>query len=155
MNLQSHSRFEVALANFSINTNHGQLNEISRRSLQRSIHGGALRKPPLGGVLAVNVRNRPDSTKEGFYILVATHLGKRGSNKSTHTRIFFKICINKFYFFARLDTQLLRQSKWRQTVNDPEVHRLRLAPVIGSNHQRGHTKNLRRGQSMNIIATAK
>ena len=115
-------RFRISV----INPDHRQLDQVGGRALQRSIHRGALGKAALVGVLAVDVGNRPNASEQRLHLLIAPRLLERGIDERAHSRIFFKVGIDKFPRLARLDPQLLRQPERRQPVHNPEVHDLRL-----------------------------
>ena len=45
-----------------------------------------------------------------------------------------------------------RQTKRRLPINNPEIHRLRVAPHVGRHHQRRHAENFRRRARVDVFA---
>src|ERR1700757_4091416 len=50
--------------------------------------------------------------------------------------------------------KFLRESKRREPIHNAEIHHLRLATVIGRDHQRRNSKHLRSGQRMDVVPAA-
>src|SRR5262249_58821895 len=65
-----------------------------------------------------------------------------------------EIRIVEFRRFALLDAKLLRQSKWRESVDDSEIDRLRRPPVFRSLCKRPNAKNFLRRASVNVFSVS-
>src|SRR5271165_7093231 len=64
VHLQQHARFEVALAQFLIDANHGQLNEVGGGALQQRVDNGALGSAARHEVLAEDVGEGSDASEQ-------------------------------------------------------------------------------------------
>ena len=64
VDLENHAGLQIALGQLTIDGNHGELDEIGGRTLQRRVDGGALGKSALVGVAAFHVGNGPHAAEE-------------------------------------------------------------------------------------------
>ena len=142
----------LALADGLSDADHGDLDQICGRALERSVDGGALGKAALVGVLAVDVGNGAHAAEERLDFQIAAGFLESLVDELSHPGVLFKITFDELLGFGGGDAEVLRQSEGRKAINDPEVHHIRLTAMVGSNHQRGNAKYLRGGEGMNVVA---
>ena len=87
VNLQRHPRLQLPFANQLIDPQHSQLNQVRRRSLQRSIDRSPLRKSTHIRIARLYIRNRPHPPKVGPHRLFPPHCFQRLFYKSLHTLV--------------------------------------------------------------------
>src|SRR5262249_58172861 len=75
-------------------------------------------------------------------------------DEGAHPTVLFEIGVDEAFGFAGFDPEVLRKPERGEAVDDPEVYDLRLTAVVRCNHQRGHSKDLRGGEGVDVIATA-
>src|SRR6266849_6380383 len=144
---------QSALQNRRINPDHGNLNQVRRGALQGRVDRGSFRKSPQVVVLAVDVWNWAHASEQSLYSPVAASFFERAIDEGPHPAVFFEIGLNKSLRLRSLDPEILRQSKRRKSINNAEVHDLRLSPVVGRHHERRHSENLRSGERVDVVAT--
>src|SRR6266481_864823 len=141
VHLEGHAGPQVALAESGVDTDHGELDQVRGGALQRGVDGGAFGEPALVGVLAMDVRNRPDTSEQRRYSLLAAGL--------------FKGQADELLGFSGFDAQLLREAECGETVNDAKINDLSLAAVVRGDQQRRNAKNLGGCEGMDVVSAAK
>ena len=74
-------------------------------------------------------------------------------DEAAHAGVFFEVRVNESLGFFLLNAKLLGQSKRRESIDDAEIDDFGVAAVVGRNHQRRHAKDLRRSQSVDVLAS--
>src|SRR5215467_2833985 len=153
VNLQRHSRSQSAFDHRSIDPDHRHLDQICGSALQGCVDGSSLGKSAEICVFAIDIRNGPNSPEQGSNFLFAAGLVESLVDEFTHAAVLLKVSVDESFRLRGLDPKILRQSKWRKPINNPEIYDFSLAPVVGADHEGGHSKYLRCSKGMDVIAT--
>src|SRR6266436_2649744 len=155
VHLEGHAGPQVALAESGVDTDHGELDQVRGGALQRGVDGGAFREPALVGGLGVSVRNRPDTSEQRRYSLLAAGLFKGQVDEGADACVFCDIGADELLGFSGFDAQLLREAECGETVNDAKINDLSLAAVVRGDQQRRNAKNLGGCEGMDVVSAAK
>src|SRR6266481_4028619 len=116
MDLEQHTRLQLAGAQIFVNADHRHLDQVGGSSLQRRVDRRAFGKAAHVGVLAIDVRDRPHPAKERAYPLLTPRLFERAINEPAYAQVLFEVSVNELFGFALLDAELLREPKRREAV---------------------------------------
>jgi len=105
-------------------------------------------------ILAIDVGNRPDAAEQSGDFLILARFFENAVDEGADAGVLFEVGIDKLAGFALLDAQILREAEWRQAIDDSEVNHLRLATVIGGDHERRNAEDLGRGEGVNVVTAA-
>ena len=155
MYLQQHLGFQLLAPQNLVDADHRQLDQIRRRALQRRIDRRALGERSRVGIAGVHVRDRSLAAEQRRRETTLAHLRDGLSDELLHASVQLEIRSDVLFGLLAIDAQRSRQSKWRLPVHDPEVHRLGVAPHLGSHHQWRHAEDFGGRSRVNIFAAAK
>ena len=119
-----------------MDVNHGQLDQVRRRTLDDRVDRCAFRKVSLARRAAPNAADGAAPAEDGTNIAACAGIlpVSRARNSST-PRIAIEIGVDECRRFVLVDVQLLRQAERALPVNHAKIHRLGAAP-----HLRGHLR---------------
>ena len=71
---------------------------------------------------------------------------------SRDTRVTREVLVDELLRGAALDVELLREAERAHAVDQPEVHGLDVAPLIGTDLLRRDAEDLARGRAMDVVS---
>ncbi len=130
---------------------HGELQEIRRRTLDGRVHGDALGGQPLGAVLAANVRHDAASAEERPDRAPGSRRLEDAGHEAAHALVLSEVRCNEGGRFGSRDPEALREPAFPLPVDDSEVHRLGAPPHLGSHSLRRDAEDLDRRSRMDVL----
>ena len=134
---------------------HGQFDEVSCRPLHRGIDGLALGRAAPRPIAAPDVGQHDASTKQGLHKALLRRSGFGVLHVLPHPRKSRKVAVDIVARSLLIDTQCLRQAVSAHAVDQPEVDRLGISPLLAAHVSHRDTKDLCGGRPMDILALNK
>ena len=121
VHLQRHSRLKLFFPETAVDADHGNLDQVRRGTLQRSIHRCSFRKAAQIRIAALHIGDRANPAEERVDPLFSARLFKQPIDVAAHSAVACEVCFDVEPGYVLLNAQLLRQSKGGDSVHDAEI----------------------------------
>src|SRR6266545_1068585 len=152
MDLQDHVGGETPLAQRAGDADHGDLDEVARRALERRVGRGALAEGADVEVLVLELGDVAAPAEQGLHVPPLARRGDGAIEPGAHAREAGEVLLDEALRVILRDGELAGQGKRSLAVDRGEVDRLR----AGSHFRRDlvvrHAEDDRRGLAVNVPA---
>src|SRR5215467_3967554 len=152
VHLQDHLRLHLFLAQPLVNSDHRQLDQVRRRTLQRRVQRRSLREIAQLDLRRQDLRYGPDPAEQSARFAAFTGLFQHPVQVGFDALVARKIRRDKTRRLLLRHVDLLRQAERRKPVNNSKIDGFRRAPVLGSLRQRTDAKDLLRRAGVYVFA---
>ena len=121
MYLQDHTTTEPPLTDRFVQADHGDLDEVGGRALQRGIDGIALGIASDDGIGAIDVRQEATAVEERRHVTLLLSGLDDLRHVASHPRIGGKVAVDKLFGLLAGDREPFAEPKGRDPVDDTEV----------------------------------
>ena len=114
-----------------VHGDHCELDEVGRRALHRRVDRGALGARAARAAAAVDVGQREPTPEDRLDVALGACRFARLLHVVRHTGIAREILVDELLRGVALDAQLRGETEGAHAVDQPEVHGLGVAPLLG------------------------
>ena len=152
VDLEGHAGLEAALAQFAIDADHGELDDVGGGALDGHIDGDALGGVAGGEVAGGDFGDVAAAAEEGLGVAALTRLGHGALHIGFDGRVVAKVGVDKLLGLLARDAQTGGQAEGGDAVDDAEVDHLAVAALPGGDRLQGNAIDGRGGLRVNILA---
>lgn len=152
MDLEKDAAFYAGFLEFFSHMEHGNLDDIRCRPLDRCIDGRPFRKAAAVEVLCMDVRQITAPAKKGLYISHFTGFLLFPFHVFLNARIAGKVAVNILSGFASGHTKLPAKTEIADAIDDAKIYGLCFAAHERRYVLNGHAKDFRGRPAMDILA---
>ena len=118
MHLEQQRALITGCAERAIDPDHGQLDQVGRRALQRRIDGRALGESARVGIAAVDIRYRALTSEQSASHAGLAHFRDCGFDELLHAGIALEIRLDVLLGFGARDAELRGQAESADAIHD-------------------------------------
>jgi len=152
MDLHGHAGPQTALRKEPGNVDHGHLDQVGSRSLDRSVDGRPLGELPHGGRTVVDLRQIAPAAKERCHVSVAARAFQDAVEVAPHAPVLLEVPVDIGLGQLLGDVQFLGQAEGAHPVKDAEVDHLGLPAHLGVDHGGKDAEDVRSRPAVDVLA---